>query len=132
MTLNAFLKVSIVAGVCAAFAGISQAAERPLTSNQIRAWLTDATAFSTGDGPAWAQYFDADGSTPYWAKGSDESIGHWSVRQNQYCSRWPPNNEWTCYVMTGEETVEGRTITFVSPSGHKSPARLVPGRQKVE
>lgn len=45
---------------------------------------------------AW-QDFRASGKTLYNA-GAD-SWGNWQVRDDQYCSQWPPNDLWACYAM---------------------------------
>ena len=47
-------------------------------------------------GEAW-QEFRASGRTLYNA-GTD-SLGYWRVEGDSYCSIWPPNGGWACYVM---------------------------------
>ena len=107
--------------------------EAALSGNQIQTWLAGRTAISTGpDG--WRQYFNADGNTPYLPEGGEVSDGKWAVRDNQYCSLWPPAETWDCYAMTGAESADGkRTVTWIDSGGGRSPADLVVGdRLRVE
>jgi len=46
------------------------------------------------DSGAW-QDFRASGRTLYNA-GAD-SWGYWAVREDAYCSMWPPSDLWACY-----------------------------------
>jgi len=43
------------------------------------------------------QRFYASGRTLYNA--GQESWGYWAVRGDQYCSQWPPGDQWDCYDM---------------------------------
>ncbi len=45
---------------------------------------------------AW-QDFRASGRTLYNA--GRDSWGYWNVRDDQYCSMWPPSDLWACYDM---------------------------------
>ena len=45
---------------------------------------------------AW-QDFRASGRTLYNA--GEDSWGYWQVRDDQYCSMWPPSDLWACYDM---------------------------------
>ena len=62
-----------------------------LKGEEIRDTLSDRTV----DYEAAWQDFRADSRTLYNA-GAD-SWGNWDIRNNQYCSQWPPNSAWTCY-----------------------------------
>lgn len=42
-----------------------------------------------------SQFFMADGRTEYVA--GRPSLGLWEVREDQYCSVWPPSDHWACY-----------------------------------
>ena len=106
----------------------SQQAGEPLSGNEIRLWLTDSTAISKDPDAPWAQYFAADGDTPYWVPGNAVSRGQWSVRGDQYCSRWPPNMDWDCYGMRGQLTTGERRVVWISASGHETPAILIKGK----
>jgi len=65
------------------------------------------------------QEFRTSGRTLYNA-GSD-SWGYWEVRNDQYCSVWPPSDLWACYglevkppairfVGSGSDVTEGRYV----------------------
>ena len=45
---------------------------------------------------AW-QDFRASGRTLYNA--GEDSWGYWRVERDRYCSQWPPQGAWDCYVM---------------------------------
>lgn len=60
------------------------------------------------------QSFKADGETIY-TKGRD-SIGHWQVQGDRYCSVWPPSDHWACY----DVTQDGAAIGFVADDGSVS------------
>ena len=64
------------------------------------------------------QSFMADGETVY-NKGSD-SIGHWQVEGDRYCSVWPPSDHWACY----DVTAAGAAISFVADGGSASVGHL--------
>ncbi len=46
---------------------------------------------------AW-QEFRASGRTLYNA--GEDSWGYWAVRDDMYCSLWPPSDLWACYAMS--------------------------------
>ncbi|MDA5093890.1 hypothetical protein O2N63_07300 [Aliiroseovarius sp. KMU-50] len=84
----------------------------PVSGKEIRTLLTDAQVDYIGkDESAW-QFFHADGRTLY-GVGSSESWGRWSVREDQYCSTWPPSSHESCYEMTRQ----GNTVRFIGPRG---------------
>jgi hypothetical protein len=62
------------------------------------------------------QDFRADGSTQY-----ADSAGRWEVRDDRYCSLWPPSDRWTCYA------VERRRIDirFTAEDGTRTVGRYV-------
>jgi len=41
------------------------------------------------------QTFSKAGATTYINQGR-ESFGSWSIRDNAYCSQWPPARQWDC------------------------------------
>lgn len=59
---------------------------------------------------AW-QEFKPSGRTLYNA--GRDSWGYWNVRDNQYCSQWPPSDLWACYDM--EASAAG--VRFVGEKG---------------
>jgi len=62
------------------------------------------------DSGAW-QEFRASGRTLYNA--GRDSWGYWAVRDDQYCSQWPPSDLWACYGL--EQS--GAALRFVGKSG---------------
>ena len=68
------------------------------------------------------QVFRAGGETIY--DSGSPSTGRWGVREDRYCSVWPPSDHWACYDLTRK--ADGRTLTFVADdssttSGHYAP-----------
>ena len=59
---------------------------------------------------AW-QTFATGGRTLYNA-GQDQ-WGRWVVRGDQYCSLWPPSDQWSCY----DVEIDGRNLRFTGGSG---------------
>lgn len=43
------------------------------------------------------------------------SWGNWTVRGDDYCSEWPPQDGWTCFAL--ERHADGDRLRFVSESG---------------
>jgi hypothetical protein len=82
--------------------------------------ITEALAghrFAYDDGTS--QLFATDGWTLFFARDGSDSIGHWRVEGDQYCSVWPPSDHWACYAVTQDA---GR-VGFVSGDGSVSLAR---------
>ncbi|MDF1729112.1 MAG: hypothetical protein P1U53_15330 [Sulfitobacter sp.] len=80
---------------------------QPLSGTEIADLLTGSRV-DYGDN--W-QEFRASGRTLYVA--GAESWGYWAVRDDQYCSQWPPSDLWACYDMTRS----GQRVQFIGPSG---------------
>ena len=80
----------------------------PLTGDQITAALTDR-ALIYDDGAT--QDFRLSGRTLYNA--GRDSWGYWAVRGDQYCSQWPPGDEWACYDLESD----GVVLRFVAEDG---------------
>jgi hypothetical protein len=97
------------------------AAEHKLPGKEIREILSGRIVQGTNDGGDWRQSFSPSGDTVYSTQ-SGHSDGMWDVRGDQYCSRWPPGDHWTCYDVLGD----GDAVTFVSATGERSRARLTP------
>jgi hypothetical protein len=57
------------------------------------------------------QDFRASGRTLYNA--GRDSWGYWGVREDQYCSMWPPSDIWACYDMARS----GNVIRFTGEAG---------------
>ncbi|KIN64147.1 hypothetical protein Z946_3034 [Sulfitobacter noctilucicola] len=85
----------------------------------------DGVQWTALDGPAIAsaltdtiidyedkwQDFRASGRTLYFS--GHESWGYWEVRQDRYCSMWPPSDLWTCYDIQQS----GKRLRFIDNSG---------------
>ncbi|UWP88130.1 hypothetical protein [Aliiroseovarius crassostreae] len=69
----------------------------PMRGDEIRAALTDARVVYSGKDQGRWQLFHADGRTLYVA--GAESWGRWFVKEDQYCSSWPPASHVDCYDM---------------------------------
>jgi hypothetical protein len=104
------------------------------SAEKINSALTDATGFEAGVGyRPWRQYFGADGKTTYFGKDGPSSQGHWEVRGNQYCSLWPPSQEWACYdVELGKDEKGRAVVTWISANGERTAATMVSGNHVAQ
>ena len=99
----------------------SVADERLLTGQEIQDALGGNAVKGVQDGVSWKQTFHPSGTTTY-ISGTRPSPGRWAVRDDKYCSQWPPSPNWDCYTITGE----GDRLTFVPDAGGASwPAHLI-------
>lgn len=57
----------------------------------------------------------ASGRTNYNA--GRDSWDYWEVRNNAYCSQWPPADGWACYKMEHSQQGEQVKIRFIGESG---------------
>jgi hypothetical protein len=76
------------------------------------------------DGAAW-QEFLASGLTLYRvgeAPSGDTSRGDWRADGGNYCSRWPPGEDWTCYAVEVDGT---GGIRFIDSWGNISAGHFV-------
>ncbi len=89
-----------------------------LSGTAITSLLTDKTLYGEKD---TSQLFLANGATFYAASGGQQS-GSWRVDGDTYCSQWPPNPSWACYVVLRD----GDIVLFVSAGGNVSQMRLKP------
>ena len=67
---------------------------------------------------AW-QTFDDTMLTQYFS--GRPSSGRWAVREDRYCSLWPPSDLWACY----DVLQSGRVIRFVDDSGGTTDGTLI-------
>jgi hypothetical protein len=81
---------------------------RTLTGDEILSALT-GQKLDYGEG-IW-QTFDDTMLTQYFSGGP--SAGRWAVREDRYCSVWPPSDFWACY----EVQQSGKVIRFVDDNG---------------
>jgi hypothetical protein len=79
----------------------------PMSGPEITQALTDRTLQYEN---AW-QDFRPSGRTLYNA--GRDSWGYWAVRDDQYCSLWPPSDLWACYTMTQR----GDALRFIGEAG---------------
>lgn len=95
--------------IFALWPGLLQAEEfRTLNGEQILAALT-GQKLDYGQG-VW-QTFDDTMLTQYFS--GRPSAGRWAVREDRYCSLWPPSDLWACY----DVQQSGRVIRFVDDNG---------------
>lgn len=118
------MKTLVYALMLAGLATVSQAGERPLVGTEIRAILTDATAITPKDGGEIIQVFYSDRRTFY----QDErpSWGLWEIRNDQYCSNWPPSASWVCYDMFAWEQDGRQWVVWIGESGTRYEAYIRP------
>ena len=96
----------VVAGLAALPAAASD--WRPLTGAEIAAALAGQTIVYDPD----EQTFFDTGRTRY--RLLKDRWGWWEVRDDTYCSLWPPAEEWACHGV--EAAADGR-IRFTDPDG---------------
>ena len=131
------LAALIVAIACAALLGLSalgagggaEARDARLTGPEIVAALSDWSASYVSGA---RQYFDAAGVTWYLEEDGRRSRGRWRVRDDQYCSVWPPSAVWICFDV--EKTLrDGRVrVDWIGESGRRYPAEMTPGREAFD
>lgn len=80
---------------------------RAMSGAEITAALTDRRLQYDNA----TQHFYASGRTLYNA--GRDSWGYWAVREDQYCSQWPPGAQWDCYDMAMASGV----IRFIGGDG---------------
>ena len=93
----------------------AQADAVKLTGPQITQTLQGKEIFGIGSSKTSRQVFKTDGSTVYWV-GENQQAGNWKVVDDQYCSVWPPSENWVCYDVLGDN----RLILFKAPDGSSS------------
>ncbi|WP_299076195.1 hypothetical protein [uncultured Ruegeria sp.] len=81
---------------------------RKLSGDEILAALS-GHKLTYGEG-IW-QTFDDTMLTQYYS--GRPSSGRWAVREDRYCSLWPPSDLWACY----DVQKSGDTIRFVDDAG---------------
>lgn len=87
--------LSVLAGIAAS--GAVAQAWHTQDAAQITQALTDRSLrYANGA----TQQFYASGRTLY--THGEPSWGEWSVRDDQYCSIWPPARDWECYDLQAD------------------------------
>jgi hypothetical protein len=112
------MKLTLLAFV-ALLAAPALAEDTALDGPAILAALTDAKLVYD-DGAT--QVFRAGGATIY--DNGRQSSGRWAVREDRYCSSWPPSDTWACYGVT--QSPDGQTISFVADDGSTTSGHQVP------
>ena len=95
-----------------------------LDGPEIHDALAGKTVTGNQDGREWRQVFHEGGSTDYTeinGRSTGPSRGNWQVREDQYCSVWPPSDYWACYDMAKD----GDEILFIESSGAVWRARYI-------
>jgi len=121
----------ILRGACLAalFATTAHAAERPLNGPEIDVLIKGNTVLGQSDGKPWRQYFDPNGETTYVGDNRPPSLGEWNVQGDKFCSKWPPNDHWVCYAVTGDLDAMPKSITWIAGgSGTKYPGTVQVGK----
>jgi hypothetical protein len=111
MTLLKLWYSTVSAFLLVAAPSISTAAEQSLSGDEIVRVLSGATLYG-GENAEIEQIFQVQGLTIYIERGS-VSQGAWSVKDNRYCSIWPPTTAESCY----EVLRDGGQVIFVSRTG---------------
>ena len=105
--------------VALVLAGPVQAQEwTDLTGAEIADALTDRLV--TYDNDATQRFF-ASGRTLY--THGEPSWGSWEVREDAYCSLWPPAPVWDCYTVQGAGP---SGIAFEDDHGNRFEGRIAP------
>ncbi|WP_350336004.1 hypothetical protein [Coralliovum pocilloporae] len=81
------------------------------------------------NGTPWSQYFAESGRTQYREGGAAVQTGRWEVRDNQYCSKWPPSNVWSCYQIKGDLANQPVTLTWLFADGDEWDGQVMSGNQ---
>jgi hypothetical protein len=118
----------VKAGAICALAFFSAGFGHTAFANDIETALSGRTAFEAGKTyRPWRQYFAADGNTVYFGDGPS-STGKWEIRGGQYCSLWPPAEDWACYdVELAPSSTPFLSIIWVARDGSKTVGDLFDG-----
>ena len=102
------MRVWMIGIVLALWPVVGQAEEwRALDGGAIKAAL-EGRSLTYGDA---SQNFETGGLTVYFA--GEPSFGQWRVEGQQFCSQWPPSDDWTCYDVEGKDGA----IRFIGADG---------------
>ena len=120
---EAVFMLSILAATPLAFAQ-----EAPLTASEIATLLRGNTAIGTWQGTEYRQYFNADGSTIYAAKGQRSTLGEWRVdpARDLYESWWEGSG-WEAWGVIRRDGA----LFWIGPEINAEPFRMIEGQQLV-
>ena len=121
------IRTALAIGLSAVCLTTAQAAERPLKGPEIDGLIKGNTVTGQNISGIWKQFFDGNGETAYLAPGKPPTRGAWQIQGDKFCSQWPPNASWTCYVVTGDLEAKPRTVTWISEGGTKYPGEVRTG-----
>jgi hypothetical protein len=110
------------------FATSAHSAERPLKGPEIDALIKGNTVTGENINGIWKQFFDASGETTYLAPEKAPTVGTWNVQGDRFCSKWPPNDNFVCYDVTGDLDAKPKSITWISGGGTKYPGTVQAGK----
>ena len=123
------LRTACLVALTAFLTSSTLAAERPLNGPEIDALIKGNTVTGQNINGVWKQFFDANGETTYLAPEKPPSLGEWNVQGDKFCSKWPPNDHWVCYAVTGDLDAKPKTITWIAGgSGTKYPGTVQVGK----
>jgi hypothetical protein len=98
------------------------AAEASLSGAEVTTLLQNVELTAEDGRKKISQIFQKSGVTLYIVDGQ-QSQGFWRVESDQYCSQWPPHEQWDCYTMARD----GKKITFISVRGKRYEMMLPDG-----
>jgi hypothetical protein len=76
----------------------ANAGESMLKGPEIQLLLSDKILYGENNAYPIEQIFQKSGVT-YYNSGGGQSQGSWHVKDDQFCSNWPPNPTWVCFNM---------------------------------
>ena len=116
--MRGFASTALLAFTIAASGALAE--ETTLDHQAILDTLTGAVV----EGSGWSQTFDRGGATAFISQGKT-STGRWDVEGDQYCSTWPPSDQWSCYRVASSVDGSVTTIIWISADGSRESARLL-------
>lgn len=101
--------------VCCAAAPALAQDWRPLAGDDIAAALAERTLIYDPELQVQQRFF-ASGRTEYTF--GNPRWGWWEVRDDAYCSLWPPSDEWECFALA--LSADGRSVRFTGVAGDET------------
>lgn len=116
--------VALIVILLMSLPGRPRADEIQLNGGEISRVLTGVTTVAERpDGHEIRQTFYASGRTLY--VDVEPSWGRWEVRDDLYCSQWPPQQGWVCYHVAVWQRDGADWIVWTGESGTRYEARLL-------
>ncbi len=104
-------KIPLWAALSVMMGHMAVAQDTQLSGSEITALLGDHSLYAGSNGEI-EQIFQKQGLT-FYLQNKASSQGTWRVRDNLYCSIWPPNPAESCFTVLRN----GDAVTFVSSAG---------------